>query len=271
MRNGIQGNTKGEGNVMVKLNKNFMKIFIPIVLILFTACGQIKKNSFADKNNIRIDSIKSVYLKKSSIGLDSVRLTDEQIKSFVEKWNHSKSLGPYKYLPQYWIFITMKSGSIRKFRSSKDKIKESNDWTFSLQDSSFIESCWNKSNYPFSIPDNYDPIRFIETISKKVKTDNGSFYLGFTMVDNFPIDWVKKENIDTLISLLSSRDSCNCFIDPLSSYIPNDFAEKGGYATVFIKSYKDKKPIKFGLYSCPKADRIMEKELINWWKNEKDK
>ncbi len=90
------------------------------------------------------------------------------------------------------------------------------------------------------------------------------------MIDKFPIDWVKREHIDTLITMLDSKNSCGCFLNPLSSYIPNGFAERGAYAAIFIKSYKDKQPVSFGLYACPKIDEKLNKELIDWWKKTKN-
>ena len=89
------------------------------------------------------------------------------------------------------------------------------------------------------------------------------------MVDEFPIDWVKKEQIDTLVSMLNSNDTCECFLNPLSSTIPNDVAEKGGYAAIFIKAFKEKKAVSFGLYSCPKVNKELNKELITWWNKTK--
>ena len=91
-----------------------------------------------------------------------------------------------------------------------------------------------------------------------------------TTIDKFPIDWVKKEHIETLLNMLDSKDSCGCFLNPLSSYIPNGFAEKGAYAAIFIKAYKDKQAVSFGLYACPKVDEKLNEKLINWWNETKD-
>jgi hypothetical protein len=246
-----------------------MKILLPLLLLTLTTYGQNNSKKLSEKRPIQIDSVETIYIKKSSINEDSIRLNEVQKKTFIDKWNSSKSIGPYKYLPDYCIIITEKNGSIRKFRTNKNKIKESNDWAFSIGDTSFIASLWQSHN-PFPRPEQYDPITFIQAMSKIGKWDRKKFIPCMTMVDEFPVDWVKREHIDTLITMLDSKDSCGCFLNPLSSYIPNGFAEKGAYAAIFIKSYKDNQAVSFGLYACPKIDEKLNKELIDWWKKTKN-
>lgn len=55
----------------------------------------------------------------------------------------------------------------------------------------------------------------------------------------------------------------------LSSYIPTGFAEKGGYAGIFINSFKERKRVDLGLYSCPKVNEDLNEELRNWWNERK--
>ena len=245
-----------------------MKILIPILFLTLTACGQNHSKKLSEKHPIQIDSVETIYIKKSSTDKDSLKLNEGQKKAFIDKWNSSESVGLYKYLPDYWIIITEKNGLTRKFRTNKDKIKETNDWAFSIGDTLFIESIWQSKN-PFLRPEQYDPITFIQAVSRIVKSDSTKFIPCMTMIDKFPVDWVKREHIDTLITMLDSKDSCGCFLNPLSSYIPNGFAEKGAYAAIFIKSYRDKQPVSFGLNACPKIDEKLNKELIDWWEKTK--
>ncbi len=132
---------------------------------------------------------------------------------------------------------------------------------------------WNNSKpagYSLVRPEQYDPFTFIEAVSRKVKPNSKGFVPCLSMSDEFPIDWVKRDHIDTLITLLDSRDSCRCFKNTLSSVIPKGFAEKGAYAATFIKSYKDKQPVSFGMIACPKIDKKLNKELIDWWEKTKN-
>ena len=246
-----------------------MKIILPFLLLTLSACGQNNSKTFSEKHPIQIDSVENVYIKKSSIDKDSIKLNDVQKEDFIEKWNNSESVGLYKYLPEFWIILKEKDGSIRKFRTNNDKIKENNDWSFSIGDTAFINSIW-KSNNLFPRPEQYDPITFINSVSRIVNSENKTLIPCMTMIDKFPIDWIKKEHIDTLITMLDSKDSCGCFLNPLSSYIPTGFAEKGAYAAIFIKAYKDKQAVSFGLYACPKIDKELNEELINWWNKTKD-
>lgn len=108
------------------------------------------------------------------------------------------------------------------------------------------------------------PLEFIETM--KVKSTNSNNINVVTMVDSFANNWLTKKDIDTLIKLVNSKDKCNCFLNPLSSYIPtNDSGEVGGYATWLIKAYKEKRKVSFGLNACPKVDKAEADKLIKWW------
>jgi len=107
----------------------------------------------------------------------------------------------------------------------------------------------------------------------KVTINNGdSKHLNFITIedDHTSINWIKLQDIDTLIALTKSKKQCRCVVDPLSSYLPtNDYAELGGYAILLLKQYKDKKDIRFGLYDCPKTDEKAADELIKWWTQSK--
>jgi hypothetical protein len=86
------------------------------------------------------------------------------------------------------------------------------------------------------------------------------------MVDDFPVEWVKESDIDTLIRLVTSTKKCNCFVNPLSSYIPtNQNADIGGYAIIFINSFREKSKVSLGLYSCPKTNKKSVEEINKWW------
>ena len=108
------------------------------------------------------------------------------------------------------------------------------------------------------------PLGFIETM--EIKNNQASNINVVTIVDSFPNDWLTKKDIDTLIKLVNSKEKCNCFLNPLSSYIPtNDSGEVGGYAIWLITAYKEKKKVSFGLNACPKVDKTVADRLIKWW------
>ncbi len=77
--------------------------------------------------------------------------------------------------------------------------------------------------------------------------------------DEFPENWLKTADIDTLVALVKSKEKCYCIINPLSSYIPSDSADIGGYTIELIRAFQQKTKVTFGLYSCPKL--ILTKPL----------
>ena len=114
-------------------------------------------------------------------------------------------------------------------------------------------------------PNEFTPISFLNAVIKQ--NDKDTLINVITMVDEFPVDWVKQSDIDTLITLITSTKKCNCFLNPLSSYIPtNKNADIGGYAIIFINSFRQKSKINLGLYSCPKTDKKSAEIINKWWK-----
>ncbi len=240
-----------------------------LTIILLTSCIHSKKTT-QKKLIIESDLINEIFIKKELYGTDSILLNKHQTKIFIEEWNNAKSEGLYKMEPEFWIILKLKNDSIRKFRTNRNLIKEDNDWAYSISDSTLIRSFW-KNDYAFARPENYDPISFINRVSLLKKIEKDTLLIAMTMVNEFPKDWVKEEHIENLIKLLGSKEKCGCFLNPLSSYVPtnDDYAEKGGYAGIFIKAFKENKNVNLGLYSCPKVDEKLNVELINWWKERK--
>ena len=235
---------------------------------MLTSCVDYKKSTLR-KAKIDLELVDNIHIKKELYGTDSICLNKEQTQLFVKEWNNAESKGPYKMRPEFWIILKLKNDSIRKFRINKNLIKEESDWTYSISDSTLINS-FLKESYGFDKPENYNPISFINEVSKTLKTKKDTLRIGMTMIDEFPIDWVKEKHIEYLISILESKEVCGCFINPLSSYLPlDDFSEKGGYARIFLQAYKENKKVELGLYSCPKVDDKINAELKKWWKEKK--
>lgn len=118
-------------------------------------------------------------------------------------------------------------------------------------------------------PKNLTPYSFLEIMKWKGPASNIPAVI--VMTDSFPDNWIKREDIDSLIKLVNAKEKCNCFKNPLSSHIPNDSADIGGYAVALIASFKQKEKVSFGPYACPKTNKKEADELIQWWTTEKTK
>ncbi|GIK70535.1 MAG: hypothetical protein D8M18_10530 [Bacteroidetes bacterium] len=118
-------------------------IFTLIILTNLTVCGQTK--SITDKQNIDLTSVDFIEINNNSRQVDTTqithkRLTYEQTKLFVDKWNMAKSIGPCKYIVLYWINIIFKDGTKRTFRINGNNVKENNDWCYDIGDLAFINN-----------------------------------------------------------------------------------------------------------------------------------
>lgn len=114
----------------------------------------------------------------------------------------------------------------------------------------------------FLMPGKMKPLFFLRLVLNRKNQAN---YI--TLQNDFPEDWVTKSDVDTLMKLISSKEKCKCIVNPLSSYLPtSEKGNLGGYAIAFIKSFKEKKRIDFGLYSCPHTKEQDVLNLRKWWR-----
>ena len=112
-----------------------------------------------------------------------------------------------------------------------------------------------------------DAKKFIELCVKNYDEKKNLNFVVFS--GDFPENWVKKQDLEYLISKINSEQKCCGYMNIYSSWITAETAEVGGFATLFLKSYKEKKQINLGLNSNPKVDRKEAETIINWYKNQK--
>lgn len=116
----------------------------------------------------------------------------------------------------------------------------------------------------YANPKSFNPLSLLDSLRIK-KTENNVLKI-FTIVNEFPENWVKYEDIEKLIILIDSKENCKCLVNPLSSNIPtNEKASIGGYAVLFIKSFKNKSKIDIGLYCCPETSEKEISAIKKWW------
>ncbi|WP_114788932.1 hypothetical protein U0035_04930 [Niabella yanshanensis] len=87
----------------------------------------------------------------------------------------------------------------------------------------------------------------------------------------FPDGLIVASDLDYLFSQVNSKQKCKCIVSFLSSIIPTDSAELGGYAIELITAYREKKTANFGLYKCPKQDSAVANKLLKWRAESKQK
>lgn len=131
--------------------KNLIFILTIIFIATLTACGQTKTKSTGDKQPINFSTVDFIEIRNHSGQADSIktvfkRLTSEQTKVFVDKWNNAKANGPCKYIVLFWADITFKDGTKRTFRINGKSIKEKNDYCFDIGDNKLIENIWKELN-----------------------------------------------------------------------------------------------------------------------------
>ncbi|WP_245681393.1 hypothetical protein [Arcticibacter eurypsychrophilus] len=134
---------------------------------------------------------------------------------------------------------------------------------FQIDDFSVIK----KDSSFLLIPKQFTPLSFIKALTITNEVKHYTIHVT-TMTDDFPDDWVKYSDLDSLMDLIGSTRKCNCFLNPLSSNIPtSDNADVGGYAIIFINSFRQKKRVSLGLYNCAKTNKESVDDILKWWKD----
>lgn len=133
------------------MNKSRLITMIFLISSLLTAFGQTKKQSLIEKTSIDIERVDRIEISKRAITPDTTTfaakvLTDEQVKSFIEKWNHTDNSEVRKYLPSYNFTIHLKSGALRHFRVGGKYIKENNDYCLDFGDEKFFTDLYSNSS-----------------------------------------------------------------------------------------------------------------------------
>lgn len=114
---------------------------------------------------------------------------------------------------------------------------------------------------------NLGPKEFIETCEKNY---NKNAKLNFvTFSGDFEENWVKKNDLEYLISKINSKQKCCGYMNIFSSFISAENAEVGGFALIFLKSFKEKSVINLGLNSNPKYEKTDSENIITWYENYK--
>ena len=160
-----------------------------------------------------------------------------------------------KYLSSF-IVLTLLS----YYQMGMASERSSNSINFQINDSVKVK----KGSSFYLNPREFTPLSFINAVTIPDETKNHS--INVTTMTEFPEDWVKSSDLDSLITLIGSTTKCNCSKSPLSSHIPTNMnADIGGYAIIFINSFRQKKRISLGLYNCPKTQKESVEEIMKWW------
>ena len=117
-----------------------------------------------------------------------------------------------------------------------------------------------------------NPFVFLDAVMK-YNEENKFFATVVVGLNDFPLNWVKREDIDSLIHILQSKIRCQCFFNIIYSGVPNyhDYSELGGYVIEFINSYRQNRKVDLGLYRCPKIDNDKIKDILYWYQDFKTK
>ncbi len=131
-----------------------------------------------------------------------------------------------------------------------------------MQDTTLKVDSNNNSSF-YLVPEQFTPLIFIKAITS---TRHPNFSINLTTIlGDFPKNWVRRQHIDSLILLVNSKVKCNCLIRLESSLITRDSSDIGGYAILFINSFRHNKKVSCGLNTCAKTEIESVDEINKWW------
>ncbi|PXY45660.1 hypothetical protein [Flavobacterium hydrophilum] len=128
-----------------------------------------------------------------------------------------------------------------------------------------IEDLTRKEYSKTLSPKNLDPKSFIILFTEKYKKHTK--FNCISMAGEFPEDWVKPKDVEYLISIMQSKQKCCSYMNIFSSYFPDDEAEIGGFAIIFLNSYISNTKINLGLACSPKTNTKEIQKIAKWYNN----
>lgn len=250
------------------------RLCVPLSIIMSLGSGC---SSLINSPHITLDkaNVESIIITSAKDSLISHRLNKKQIIRFVDSWNQGTAHGPRKSASTLIIKVKEKNGASRSFKANNNLIKEGNNQAFSMLDSTLMDDLEQEMSR-FTITNWHEVFPPPRLINYWAERYNRSDYPLKRVVINtkHPEEWIKKEHMDELISMLDSKEKSGGLMNVLSSVMSDKdwYSEKGGLAALFIQAYRYNKEYLFsGFASTPKVDSTLNQELISWWNLEKNK
>lgn len=125
---------------------------------------------------------------------------------------------------------------------------------------SLLTCCKVYQQKPISLYKSLTPNQFLEHLKRNADQ------ICFTY-ETAPIDWIDKNDIDTLITRIYDTTPIPSIVHPLSSYLPNEQSCIGREAQNMIQAYIKKEGYLNSLYSFGPVDTINAKSLVIWYRN----
>lgn len=130
-----------------------MKISSIVVLIcatFLTFTGLSIQKPSGEKVTIDINAVNSIEMLKAYRPPDTTqcvwkRISKEQAKSFVDKWNSPANKELKKYPTIYRIAVYFKNKSIREFRANGQFINENNGWCVDFKDNGYFDKLYSEA------------------------------------------------------------------------------------------------------------------------------
>lgn len=105
---------------------------------------------------------------------------------------------------------------------------------------------------------------FVEALKVEDRKPNVPEVL--TVMGQADPDWVKKEDIGYLMSLIDSKHDAKCVMRMISSNMGSGQRPTlGDQVILLIESYRNKKAFPEGLTVCGDFDEAKREELREWW------
>lgn len=83
-------------------------------------------------------------------------------------------------------------------------------------------------------------------------------------------DWMTKDDISYLMTLINSEQPSHCVMHFLSSHLPiGEKSTVGGQVMNIIDAYRFNKPYPNFLTSCARTDKKRQQEILSWWQDYK--
>lgn len=172
------------------------------------------------------------------------------------------------------VFFTLVF-SITSFGFYSDAYKSSLNETFYVVHCSKAQSKYINMD-SITVREFVEKLRYVDTpesVASEKTIKNSLILNGLFTVNKAPKNWLSYEDVEFLISLISSEERAKCVIQTISSELPgsDEHSTLGGQVMNIIDSFRLNKPYPYLLSDCSITESGRAEEIMLWWNQYKKK
>lgn len=166
-----------------------MKYILFISVVILTSCFNSNSNSNSNYEKFNIDKSEIDFIEiRKRVDTVSMRLSENQIESFIKNLENSEPGGPLKIFAEYYLILHLKNGIEIEYKTEVGTITANGGLSYRINDKEYFKNLWfeqsglSKNHYEYfpTYQEKGEIFQVIETLNqdnlesiKNVLSENG--------------------------------------------------------------------------------------------------